>query len=382
MPYHRRRLTTGARAALVWGLACFAALQVFLAVRMDRRQPELRDPEYGYKLARLRQRLADEPDRPLVLILGSSRSALGLAPLALPAPERPVGGKAPIVFNFALTGSGPILELLCLHRLLRAGIRPNRVIIEVLPPVLHQEEAWAEMSWMNINRLSCDDVWFLRRYTEHPWVLGRHWLRSRLTPWFSHRFCVLSRFAAEWLPWSARQDGWRGMDAAGWLPAPFHNLTAEEYQRKRDFARDQYGPPLEHFHITTLPDQALRELLQLCRQEGIAALLLLMPEGTEFQSWYPPGARERIDAYLGGLSREYGVPLIDTRCWMPDTAFFDSHHLLARGAATFTERFAHAILNPVLEGKTLATGLPVQGAGTDLVHAGPRDELNPATGRP
>jgi hypothetical protein len=238
------------------------------------------------------------------------------------------------------------------------------------------------MSWININRLSWHDLRFLGRYSEHPSLFGRRWLRSRLTPWFSHRFCVMSRYAADWLPWAVRQDGWRGMDPAGWLPAPFEEVTAEEYRRKRDFARDQYGPPLMHFHITPVPDRALREILELCRQEGIAVLLMLMPEGREFQSWYPAGARETIDTYLCGLSREYNAPLIDARCWLPDSAFFDSHHLLPHGAVAFTQRFARDILHPLLQGKALATGVPVQSIGPDLVHAGPPGGSSPLSGKP
>ncbi len=75
-------------------------------------------------------------------------------------------------------------------------------------------------------------------------------------------------------------------------------------------------------------------------------MLLLMPEGTEFQSWYHPAARAEIDTYLACLNREYEVPLVDARSWLPDTAFFDSHHLHGDGATAFTQRFAREVLEP------------------------------------
>src|SRR5262249_33484984 len=43
---------------------------------------------------------------------------------------------APLLFNFALGGSGPLKELVCLRRLLREGVRPRLVCVELAPPLL------------------------------------------------------------------------------------------------------------------------------------------------------------------------------------------------------------------------------------------------------
>ena len=147
MIFRHRSLGLGARKALVCGLAVFTALQLGLAIRMDRRQPDLRDPEYGYKLLLLRERLATEPNRPLMLLVGSSRVALGLSPETL-ATCLPAGQDSPIIFNFAMNGSGPLLERMLLRRLLAAGIHPRWLILEVLPPLLHQEAPWCEPEWL------------------------------------------------------------------------------------------------------------------------------------------------------------------------------------------------------------------------------------------
>jgi hypothetical protein len=61
-----------------------------------------------------------------------------------------------------------------------------------------------------------------------------------------------------------------------------------------------------------------------------------------------------IDGYLQGLNREYQAPLIDTRGWMPDGAFLDSHHLLPPGAKLFSQRFEQDILQPMFEARILA----------------------------
>ena len=60
-------------------------------------------------------------------------------------------------------------------------------------------------------------------------------------------------------------------------------------------------------------------------------------------AWYPSPARAEIDTFLVGLSREFAVPMVDTHAWMADEAFSDGHHLLADGAAAFSDRFAPVV---------------------------------------
>src|SRR5947209_8176458 len=126
------------RAALVWGLILFAAVQAASAAVVEWWRPEYRDPEYGHKLAGLRRRLRGEPGRPLAVVLGSSRVEMGFRPDVLPA-YRPAGGPPALVHNFALSASGPVRELLALRRLLDAGIRPRWALIEVLGPILTED---------------------------------------------------------------------------------------------------------------------------------------------------------------------------------------------------------------------------------------------------
>src|SRR5262245_12646274 len=66
----RRSFCRSPKAALLWGLLLFAGVQLGLAVAMESWRPECRDPEYATKCRRLRQRLREEPSRPLVVVLG------------------------------------------------------------------------------------------------------------------------------------------------------------------------------------------------------------------------------------------------------------------------------------------------------------------------
>jgi hypothetical protein len=331
---------------LLWGLFFFAAAQLALTVAMERWRPELRDPEYGFRLAHLRNLLAKHPRQPLVLALGSSRTQLGFRPSALKW-QRELDGQTPVAFNCALVGAGPVTELFCLHRLLRHGIRPTVVLLEVLPSRLCQEGLFTEEAIMR-GRLGWEDWPRLRRYLSHYQRDYAYWRRHQLAPCYTQRFYLLSLAAPAWVPATGRTDGWwEYMDRTGWMTRR-ESLSPAEYRFALDYARREVTPVLQQFRISAAPDRALRELLGLCRHERIAPILVLMPEGTDYRSWYPPAVRAVLDAYLTQLSRDYDVPLVDARSWVSDDCFADSHHLLARGADTFTERLGREVLRPIM----------------------------------
>jgi hypothetical protein len=130
------------------------------------------------------------------------------------------------------------------------------------------------------------------------------------------------------------------------------NPDAKTVQDRTLVARSGYVPPLqEDFKIADLSDGTMRELLDLCRQEGIPTVLLLSPEGPTFQSWYCAKTRQLIDEYSTTLSREYALPLVDARNWLEEVDFVDSHHATLQGAQRFTQRLGTDLLAPLVAGK-------------------------------
>src|SRR5438128_2658811 len=128
------RSRRSARAVVVWSAVAFFGLTLGMGLATDSVWPQLRDPEYGRRLDRLHDRLAEYPNRPLVLVVGSSRTSMGLRPAAWEA-VRPNGTRPdPLLFNMSLVGSGPVMELMCLRRIYADGVRPEAVVIEVWPP--------------------------------------------------------------------------------------------------------------------------------------------------------------------------------------------------------------------------------------------------------
>jgi hypothetical protein len=343
---HQRR----GPAFLLWALLTFVGLQAGLTAVADRLQPELRYPEMGYRLARLRARLAEDPQRPLLLALGSSRTELGVSPAKLMI-ERTPEGRVPLAFNFGLIQADPITQLVVFRTLLRDGIRPALLMLEIMPPFLSKTDEVLAKEWRSsIARYGWHDLGVLRRYCREPAWLCLHWCRAQWEATARNRSAILARYAPNWLPADAQPDQWKAPDPWGWLPPP-NGVSPEQYRLGVLQTRAAYLPYLDGYQISPAPDHALRELLALCRRERVRPVLVVLPEATDFRSLYSPAAQARISRYLAHLSQEYGAPIVDARNWVPDHDFVDPHHLLVSGAITFTDRLNVEVVRPLLAGE-------------------------------
>jgi hypothetical protein len=330
-----------ARRVLAWGVSLFLGSQLLLGLLLTWWLPGLGDPEYACKLAALRERLSAAPGRPLVLALGSSRAALGVRPEVVAE-----SADGPLLFNFALLGSGPVMELCCLRHLLADGVRPAAVLVEFWLPFWNQEGSFSEEHRFHASRLRPDDLPLLAAHSPDPRALYRRWWWSRLVPVRGCRHVWLNRLAPAWLPLTERFDeSWKALDEWGWWNSP-HLAESDPQRRQKSLAnaRQYYAPILEQFRLSPLADRAFRELLELCRREGIAATVVHFPEASEFRSWYPPAVRSTADRYLEAIRTTYSIPVIDARDWAADAALADGFHLLPEPAAAFTRWLAQEVL--------------------------------------
>jgi hypothetical protein len=331
-----KKLSGQERSALIWGIGFFLLAQLSLTVVIDRWRPEWSDPEYGYRLRHLCRRIKDEPKRPLLVVLGSSRISNGFEADCLP-PASWKGDQVPIVFNMSMAGSTPTCELLILKRLLAVGIHPRWVVIEVLPPLLNWEHIrLAERDFpMAPNRLRWSDLEILDHYApQHSWYRHRNWLRSNLLPWYSNRFSIMSVVRSRY-----------SVSPQGWSRFPIPSVTPEQYEKNLEFACNAYSPMMANFRIAPEADRLLREMLDTCRQNAISVIgLLRMPESTGFRNLYSPEASRMIDTYLKALCNEYGTESINASQWLSDDCFVDGHHQLAHGAERFTLRLWDDVL--------------------------------------
>src|SRR5205085_3265632 len=132
--------------------------------------PELRDPYYGYKARQLIGRAVGNPERPFtVLMIGSSRTAFGLQGSRLEERFAAELRRPVVAFNFGVPGAGPVMQLLHYQRLRAAGVRPDLLLIELLPPLLDGKrgEAW-EYHWLMASRLRRDELAVVQRYGFPP----------------------------------------------------------------------------------------------------------------------------------------------------------------------------------------------------------------------
>ncbi len=346
----KQRLAAHMRSCLLWALACFAAAHLGMLIATQSFWPHLRDPEFGYKLSALRQQRAEEPDRPLLVLLGSSRTGQGIRPGAMPE-LRTADGRTPLVFNFSQVGSGPLAELVTLHRLLDAGIRPDWLAVEILPALLGRDkDAFGDVG-TGISRLSWKDVRLLSHYIQDPSTMKHRWYKDQLYPWYAQRFSVMNHYASNCVPWRLRLDHWKQLDRWGWSDIGQDNQPLVLVPAALEVTRTTYYDDLHLLQISSMQNHALRDMIALCRQQNIPLLFYLMPEGTIFRGWYTQTVRDRINTYLTRLSRETGSPVVDLRTWMEDKYFGDSHHLYRMGAKLFTQRFGPEVLECLVQGK-------------------------------
>ena len=342
----RRRV---ARRDIAWCLASLVALQAALAVWIENK-PELRDPEYGRKIVDLKELLAESPGRPLFLALGSSRTLNGFRPARLGGITA-ADGSQPVFFNFGLTAHSPLHQLACFHRLLNAGIRPRWVLVEITPSFLPIQTNASQM--VTATAQEWGDLQVLWRYESIPPWLYAWWLQSRAMPWFSHRFALTQRYLPSWVPPTFTH--FKVLDRMtdhGWLPLE-RVASPDEWQKKVEDAKRGHKATLEYFAVAPVAARSLRELLGRCRDLGIAAGLVLTPEGTIFRSWYGSTTDSQLDAFVCQLRDEFGIPVCDARAWVPDACFWDGHHLLPEGSNLYTDRLKRELIGPMVRGECL-----------------------------
>ena len=347
---------------MLWGGVAFLLAQLGLLIAFAVRTPS-RDPEYDLHLASLQARLKERgPGRPLVLLLGSSRVGLNVRP-GLMAVNRTAPGGGPVVFNFGLCYSGPVLELLCLHRLLADGVHPDALLVELFPLLASSDE---ESLVLYRERFRWDDLGVLRPYN----VAGSDrlgWLKRQCLPWHSYHNVLLDQWAPFWLsPDRRRHVTWDALDGWGWNAYPSiqpHDLA--DQCARIDGTRAVLVPLINQFQPRVAPRRALDELARTCKKEKIALAFILSPD--LFLSDYDPAARARIDDFARAIGREHDAPVIDAREWFPEEAFCEGVHLTYSGAAAYTTRVEREVLRPYLDGNPLARRWPAGAPATPLL---------------
>jgi len=316
------------RRVVAWVFVLFALSQVALGAAIDRAWSDIRDTEYAIKKRRLDAKVAENPRRPLTLILGSSRVGHGLRAADLSDANR-------LTFNFSIPASGPLMLAHTWNRLRRDGVSPDRAILEVMPIFLnaatgvHQEDRMLDSA-----RLSLDEYRVVRPGLSRPGGADRRWLFARLLPIRRHRVELRDAITPD-VPSDADRPAspldW--MDEFGWQSRP---VPPAERPALLGLAHRQYDSFYPRFDLDPSQYDCLRRLVLDIRATGCHTTLLTMPESTAFRRLLSPESLAAQDACVRRLADETQSPWVDAREWIADDGFYDGHHLLAEGATATT----------------------------------------------
>lgn len=336
--------------ALAVGAATVVVVQLLTgwAIRTDR--VPARDPLYLDKLADLRARPAFVTDEPLtVLFVGSSRTLVAVDAGTV-GPELSARLGQPVeAFNFGTAGAGPVTCAVYLRRLLADGVKPDAVVIEVLPALLASQVPPPEAKWLPVVRLRPDELPLVRGYGFPAETPAAHGPRGWLLPLHEYRMPLVDRYATtlSLLPFpSGKRQKHDGYGFERWRDG----ITSEDRAKMLERTKRQYGEYLDGFEPGGCGIAALRDSLTACRAAGVKVALMLAPESSEFRDWYAEPGRSRLLPLLSELAREHDAKLFDGRAWLSDDHIGDGHHVTGSGADAFTARLTRDALAPWLAG--------------------------------
>ena len=294
--------------------------------------------------AQLRKLIHQHPDRPLVLLLGSSRTAMGVKPDVWEAARPGLPGD-PLLFNMAIVGSGPITELLTLRRVYADGFRPAVVLLEFWPPFLRQDGRFAEAARVDPRRLRWDDQSVVRDFFPAPEKTNRRMWLSRLNALSANNDRLAVQVDPELFRKSGRIDKeWAELDGWGWLPGMDPALDdAATRRRLREHQRRAYRDCFSGYAIHPDSDRALRAAVALRTNatRGSVSCIYRNPPSSS------PGIRRKLNAPPAPFWPRFNASL---RCrsstretgW-PKRFLADGFHLSRIGAGAFTAQLGVAI---------------------------------------
>lgn len=335
-----RRMTRIGRSTLLWAFLFYAVAQAVICSTLHLWSPRMPERVWSWKRQRLREIATGHPDRPLLVMFGTSRTegALDADRLnGLPGPD----GKPVVAYNAGVPTGGPMRQLVMLRDMLEAGVRPNLLLVEFAPPLLNRprrglssEEEWLSPAWM-----ATRDLMLMWPYLTRPARVRREWVLSRVAPFYIFRnnlHTSLQQSLSLHPPLPERpHDPWGRLTR--------YPTTAEEIAERVKVAREMYEESLGQLELAEGPCRAVRDLVACCRREQVPLVFVLLPESTEFRSWYRPEGLRAARDLLKSVQEEHGVPVIDGTDWLDDRDFVDGHHVQPRGAQVFTDRLTRAL---------------------------------------
>jgi hypothetical protein len=339
-----------ARAAVTSAILFVCVLSAGLAILVETKRPQWRDPEYFHRqkaLATLAKMNTNSGvRRPLVVLLGSSRPQMGFSPEHA---AHGYGDHAPHIYNLSQSGCQPLGQWLNWNRLHDAGVVPDLLLLELLPATLGERKPLETQ--LPLSRFSLTDLQRASPHFTASQSTRAGWLLSKLASWYSLRFDLLAhaKLASITAPQVRQEFLWADMRPNGWSPFYPAEWSDATRQRQHDRVRNQFEDYFERFELRSDILDLQKKLLRACGEKKVRVAIVLMPESRWYRSIQSERMSKQIDAYLHSLRTEFDVPIYDCRTWIDEeTAYSDGYHLLGPGGEQFSRRFGADCLRDLL----------------------------------
>jgi len=333
--HFRRR---SARTALAFGLLSTLIAMAGISTALETVKPEWRDPEFGHRIARIREIQKQNPSHSFVLALGTSRTQNAIQPSAMGFLD---DAGTLRVFNFGQSGASPLKLLLNLLRILDTGIKPAAILVEVLPVWLTMDGTAEEQFRDKASQLSRVDLRHLATYCNNPDQLQSQWLAARAVPWYSQRISLMSHWLPQWMPWQMRINSqWQRMEPDGFVPFLYTVPPPEFRAEATAKTREQYAGSFGGFRLSEMSKRTLRDLVSRCRAEGIPVAFFIPPVAPNFRGWFEPHAWLAGETDLRALCLEVNVELFQSPDHFADDDFADGHHMLRNSVERYSRWLA------------------------------------------
>jgi hypothetical protein len=353
----RQRLNRSARRAILVAALLFVGSQAALRFWIDTGKREYRDPIFEPRYRILEAQRAQKPkSAATVIFLGSSTTLNGmradLAEEKLTAElDRPV-----VSVNFGTLGSGPFTSLVHFKRLVRRGVRPDLLVLE-LNPILYDDQAPSDIPRLPPECLERQDLDVLREFSDDKSV-DKKWWETCLFPIHGHRLAILSQAARIMVPYVDLLEPLENVDAHGYRP----NCKNTDPSKIRDTkeTREAMRPRLQNYHVNEQRIRALREIADLAAANHIQTLLYTVPVRPSLCSMYGPGLQTLLSEWRA-IAEEHHFAMIDAMSWIEEDKFADNLHLDHDGATELTQKLLERSIVPIMTSTPSKGGTAVAG---------------------
>ena len=340
----RARFGKRSRLAAVSALALFAVGQAVAGLLLDYRFPLTRFPS----AAQVVDAASKEQRPPAFAFFGSSRIGAAVDIIRTNELLRTESGQAPPprVVNMSVPAGDPISAEFILDQMLKAGVKPRFVVMEVSPETVNFHNMW--MAGHVMRQLNWEHVYSHFETAKRGKALW-HYLEARCVPVYTHRKQLTIEMKKTARGWLTKGGGVAPVaKPLDWedVIRPPERLPEDELLRYSQ-TRAEYSTRrwLTPYHADGLTAQALERIIVRCKVDGIGVVLLGIPACTAHRKEFTPEVEVSYMLLINRMTREYGCRFIDARDWMPDTLFLDDLHLrFEDGAKVFTDRLVREVL--------------------------------------